>query len=101
MNVPVDFMVRVVAADITGGASLVGKYAIRVRGTTAPTTTGGSAARIYAGRELNRIVSAGANSENNIAGGIGASARIIDGGVGLQSFYATAAASNHLYIEYI
>ena len=101
VNVPVDLEVAVVSGDITGGAPLVGKYAIRVIATTAPSTAGGTAARIYAGRELHRTVSAGANTENNFGGGIGADARIIDGGVGLQSFYATAAASNHLYLEYI
>jgi len=83
-----------------GGGIPPARYAVRVRATTAPSTTGGSAARIYVGRSVYWQTSVTANTTISLNEG-GEGGRVFDGGVAFGGFIGTAAANNMLYVEYL
>ena len=101
VDVPSRVMVATTATVKPTGAPN-GYYLIRVRATTAATSTAAKLARVYAGVELIRQSQLAQHAILNLAGGLGASSRTltVTNGIMLGAFFGTANANNNLYLEY-
>lgn len=93
-------LMRLTATGSTFTGAPLGYYFIRVRGTTAPVTTGGTAARLYVGTILHEFMEAVADNATFDPNEGSISTRPLPGGiVAIQSFWSVAADGNFACVE--
>lgn len=97
LPIPINHMVALAATDFTGARA--NWYAVRVRATTAPSTSGGKAARLYVGKKLYQQSGVASNGAVNPNPTGYPGARVIRGGVALGAFFSTAHSANQMYLE--